>query len=254
MHRIRISSTDRNRTKTGETNSRFSINPTNISSKKWLNMKGVRVDSVHIPNTFINIPQDSALEFLLNGVATTKVIGQKGQYTIDELIDAMNDANTTFKLSIDTYGYVQCEQLGTDTIQIQPANRYTNYIGYLLGFDQDNVSDTTSIPTTISAPYYSRMSVDNHCCIIQSKAFGRPTYDATAPGSAEVFQLAVVPMDVAFGVTAHHFPNNEVGTLLWQNAPKPIPGVWDFTLRNWRGERMDIGDQDWSMVLTVFYQ
>ena len=256
-YRIRISSHDRDRKRGNESNSRFTIN-TRVNNLRNISFVALKIDSVHIPNIFPNVPQNSAFRFNIGGVERTVYVNQsKSAYeTSSTLCTKLDTLLTSYSVSVRTNPNdetVEFTQTGGSVFYVYPADRTNNYVAYLLGFSQDIASESTTISgDTISPRHEPRLNVDNSCCVIQSRAFGQPTYDVSAPGNGEVFHLVSVPMDVPYGVYAHYSPPNNSDTLRW-SSPKPLSNTWDFKLRNWHGEIMDIGDHDWSMVITLIY-
>ena len=257
-YKLTISSHDRDRTKLSESASNFTL-MTNLSDHKQFRMTTVKVNSVQIPNVLPNVYPDSTFVYLLNGVETTYTINtpQAVHMDSDTLIATINSEMVgIFSLSPDIYGHTLLTQEGASTVSVAAADRKSNKLAFLLGFDQQSGSEaTTTLGSNITAPFQPKMNAETYCVHIQSRAFGRRAYEHTKQGySSDIFHLCTVPITTAYGTYVHYSPEFGSSTNKWYNQPKPLRNELDFQLRNPYGEIIDLGDHEWSITLSILYE
>lgn len=261
-HRILISSHQKASAKSG---SEHILISSGCHDEKWNKITAAKVNSIHIPNTLNNVPRHKvfSFEYSINNVDYT-ITPSPGFYTVDELmayIVTESKSLSEISLQLDTTTQYGAKVTMTSVaatvgqqIRLPKPNLSTGFarINYMLGYDEHSELSTTS-SLSLTAPYPPKMTEDVHSVVIKSKTFGKHSHDNNFKGATTSSHLATVPVDVPWGQTQHYIPTDASPIYHEWTVPKPITSRWDFTLVNWRGELVDLGNSHWNMIVTLYY-
>lgn len=264
---VRISSHDRSPDKLAqETNQQFEVDcPSN--GGHWARVHAIKITAVEIPHTSYNVakmPDGSNPTFTwsdLSGGPWTVEIAP-GQYGITDLINALgtalsNSASPAF--SGDDFSGSGVDPIsGRVTLVSTSGNQfisvaegyYNSRIGYLLGG-----KDLTTTATLIGSPSYTFPGLPRlyglSAATVHCPQLGISTVDFDR-GSPNHFPLVRVPMDVGYRVIAHYQSQDDATNLIVYPSPRGISHI-ELTLRDDRGDIIDLNDADWSIVFKIYY-
>ena len=264
---VRISAHDRSVDKLAqETNEQFEVDcPSN--GGHWARVHAIKIIAVEIPHTTYNVakmPDGTNPTFtwsdLSGGPWTVEIT--PGQYTANELLTALGtalsgSASPAFNgddfsgSSVDPItGRVTLVSTGGNQFISIASGYYTNRIGYLLGGEDLSTVTTLIGSASYTFPYLPRLyglsAVTVHC-----PQLGISTVDFDR-GSANHFPLVRVPMDVGYSVVAHYQSRDDATNLIVYPSPRGISHI-ELTLRDDRGDIIDINHADWSIVFKIYY-
>lgn len=250
---VRISASDRDVSRPGESNSAFSI-PVPSSSPQFRAIQSLTVVSVTMPNVFYNVPARNAesgqtLRWIHSGGQVEEVNIFQGQYTIEQLLTLVaekleEEGGTTITWEVDLIAYIVILTSSTNEFAIDP----TCQVAKLLGFqNEDGVpNDEGLIQVGNWMPNLQGIeAVYIHCPQICSPG----TTDFQ--DGLEIHSFITVPMDVPFTQTAFYSPGTSCATLQQYNARHF--GEFNFLLRDSNGILLNIQDHDWTIVMKIAY-
>lgn len=261
---IRISAHDRDSAKYAiETNENFEVDcPSN--GGHWARVHGIKIIAVDMPNTAYNVrslPNGSLPTFKWTDLAGEwSVEVPEGQYTTLALLDYLATAIPAVVGSVfegQTITYSQNTVTGQVSITSSagailtiPSGYYENRIGYLLGGHEHFPERIILGANTFTFPHAPRLygtpAITVHC-----PQLGISTVDFDR-GSANHFPLVRVPMNVPYNTVAHYQSSDDATNLLVYPSARGISHI-AITLRDDRGDIVDINHNDWSIVFKIYY-
>lgn len=284
---VRISSSDRKEDLQHESSEQFSAN-----LEVPFMIHGSQVLTANIPNTFYNISKGT-FHFTItytdniNGtVHVNEIEGavEKGQYTDTELLDAFhtaaeaelkalshlswipsfNRADTKIleqsyktRIAFDLPSSLSSVYGNSLSIEISKLDDVHNEVLHHLGW-RDNINSvnpaegdyilTTLTPALGKMEFTSPYSLDltgRRIIDIYS-----PELASTAPGDPPI--IAEVPMTQEWGDVCFYHASHDFAFLNEYSNPRYISEV-SLSLRDEKGDLLDIGNHQWSILLKIFY-
>jgi hypothetical protein len=239
---LRISSHEK--TESSESNTNFTVNYSNDDATSSITR--LILKSIDIPNVFYNINNGNNKFTYRTGVLNTITIPE-GQYTLDELITALESQTTSIGM----------------TIALSPLTKkliftFTSAAEMLSVSDGNNMGDVLGIKTSSSGTTYTAQNFPDLSGIQEIYIVSQSLSDGSnliAPGGKCLPILAQIPITVDFGEIQHYssnspelddviFPSLRFGTNL-RNISIQIVDRY--------GNQLDIGGLNLTIIIKVFH-